>query len=225
MELESALVDVVLRDEAAEVVDDDFVVGGDAAEDGAADEVPHELAIVGVNVELGGESDCCGLFVSTFAKADADALGDETTGVLFCAEEVGLKDGADGSGILLMQSLGELQGGLGILGAFHIDADEVLGVEGVGDDFADDALGEGWPGGGSTDVHADLGELDAYVGTKSAGGDCVEQLVIDCGAGFSLCDLKDAFTEGIKGDIDAFGVKLGGGGDGFVDGHAGHEAA
>jgi len=56
LELEGGFGNVVLGDEAGEFVNDGFVVGGDAAEDGAAklwvhvaDEVLHQLDVVGVD--------------------------------------------------------------------------------------------------------------------------------------------------------------------------------
>ena len=42
--------------------------------------------------------------------------------------------------------------------------------------------------------------------------------------GFGVGDVGDGFAEGVEGDVDAFGVELRGGGDGFLDGHAGDEA-
>src|SRR6202034_3121698 len=80
-------------------------------------------------------------------------------------------------------------------------------------------------GGGAADVHAYLGELDADVGAKLSGFDGVEKLVVDGGAGFGVGDVEDGFAEGVEGDVDAFGVELGGGSDGLVDGHAGDETA
>ena len=209
----------------AELVHDGFVVGGDAAEDRTGDDALHQLDVVGVDVGLGGEGDLGGFLVGAFAEADADALGEEAFYIIFGAKEVGLEDGADGAGVLLVEALGELEGGLGVLGAFHVDADEAADVGGVGDHVGDDAFGEGGAFGGAADVHADLGELDGDVGAEAAGLDGVEELVVDGGAGFGVGDVEDGFAEGVEGDVDAFGVELGGGGDGLVDGHAGDEAA
>ena len=134
-----------------------------------------------------------------------------------------MQDCAYGAGVLVVEALGEGEGGLGVLGTLHVDADEAADVGGVGDHVADDALGEGGAGGGAADVHADLGELDADVGAELAGFDGVEELVVDGGAVLGLGDFEDAFAEGVEGDVDAFGVELDGGGDGLVDGHAGDE--
>ena len=49
--------------------------------------------------------------------------------------------------------------------------------------------------------------------------------MVDGGAGFGVGYVEDGFAERVEGDVDAFGVELDGGGDGFVDGHAGDEAA
>ena len=123
-----------------------------------------------------------------------------------------------------MEALGEGEGGLGVLGALHVDTDEAADVGGVGDHVVDDALGEGGAFGGAADVHADLCELDADVGAELAGLDGVKEAVVDGGAGFGLGDVEDAFSEGVEGDVDAFGVELDGGRDGLLDGHAGDEA-
>ena len=214
----------MLGDEVAELRDDGFIVGSDAAEDWAGHEALHQLAVVRVHIRLGGEGDFGWFLVGSFAEADANSLGEKTLSVLPGAEEIGLEDGADDAGEFLVQAFGEGEGWFGVLGALHVDADEAADVCGVGDDVADDALGEQGAGGGAADVHADLGELDADVGAELAGFDGVEELVVDGGAGFGLGDFEDALAEGVEGDVDAFGVELGGGGDGLVDGHAGDEA-
>ncbi len=198
LELKGLLVDVVGGDEAAELVDDGFVVGGDAAEDGAGDEDFGEFDVVGVDIGLAGEGDGDGFFVGAFAEAHADALGKKAMDVLLGAEEVGLKDGADGAGKALVEALGEGDGRFGVFGAFHVDADEGADVRGVGDHVADDAFGEGWASAGTADVHADLGEFDADVGAEVLGLDGVEELVVDGGGLFGLGDLEDGFAEGVE---------------------------
>ncbi len=223
LELEGSLVDAVLGYEGTELRDDGLVVGGDAAEDWAADDPLHELDVVGVDVGLGREGDFGGFLVGSFAEADANPLGKQAFYVTFGAVEVGLEDGAYGAGVAVVKAFSEGEGGFGVLGTFHVDADEAADVGGVGDHVADDALGQDGAGGGAADVHADLGELDADVGAELAGFDGVEELVVDGSAVLCLGDLEDALAEGVEGDVDAFGVELDGGGDGLVDCHASDE--
>ncbi len=61
--------------------------------------------------------------------------------VTFGAKKISLKDCAYGAGVLVVEALGEDEGGLGVLGAFHVDADEAADVRGVRDHLADDAFG------------------------------------------------------------------------------------
>ena len=142
LELEGWSFDLVRVSEAAEFVDDGLVVGGDAAKDLAGDHAFGELEVVGVDVGLAGEGDVVGFLVSTFAEADADSLPEQAFGVGFGAEHVGLEDGADGTGEASEEALGDGEGGFGVLGAFHVDADEVLEFCGVLDEGGDDAFGE-----------------------------------------------------------------------------------
>jgi hypothetical protein len=228
LELEGGFGEVVLGDEAGELVDDGFVVGGNAAEDGATqggadvgDEVLHQLDVVGVDSGLFGEGVFGAFFVGAFAEADADALVEKALGVGFGAVEVGLEDGAYAA-LQVRESVdafGELEGGFGERSAFHVDADEGVSVGGVLDHLGDDLLGER-----GREVHAHLGELDADVGVEVVGFDGVEELVVDGGGGAGGGLSGDALAEGVERDGDAFAVELLGGEEGLSDGHAGDEA-
>ena len=145
--------------------------------------------------------------------------------VFLSSVEVGLEDCADGSGPGFVEAFGDGDGGLGVVGAFHIDADEAVDGGGVLDHFADDALGQIGAGAVAADVHAHLGELYADVGVELAGGDLIEEAVVDGGALLGLGDLEDALTEGVERDGDSFGVEVLGGLDGCFYCHAGDEAA
>ena len=101
------------------------------------------VEVVGVDVGLGGEGEVGGLLVGAFAEADADALSEQAVGVGFGAEHVGLEDGADGAGVARVEAFCHAERWLRCMGAFHVDADEVLEAVGVTDELADDALGEG----------------------------------------------------------------------------------
>src|SRR5258705_316200 len=85
LELEGMLVDLVLVDEVAHLVDDGLVVGGDAAEDalavlwagvriGVGNHALHQVDVVGVDVGLGGEGDVGALFIGSLAEAKANSL-------------------------------------------------------------------------------------------------------------------------------------------------------
>src|SRR5258707_3768696 len=81
LELEGVLVDLVLVDEVAHLVDDGLVVGGDAAEDtfapgriGVGNHALHQVDVVGVDVGFGGERDVGALFVGSLAEANANSL-------------------------------------------------------------------------------------------------------------------------------------------------------
>jgi hypothetical protein len=226
LKLEGRFVDVVLANEGSHLLNDGFVVGGYTAENalasrwiGEGDYALHELDIVGVDVRLRGKGDCGAFFVGSLAEADADVFVEETLGVGFGAEEIGLEDGAYGSRELYGEALGHGDGGFGIGRAFHVDADEGLDVGGVLDHLAYDAFGEG-----GIEVHANLGELDADVGVEAAGVDGVEKLVIDISRFPAFSFGSDGFAEGVEGDSDAFFVDSLAGGERLFYGHAGYEA-
>ncbi len=83
-----------------------------------------------------------GFLVGAFAEADADSLLEQAVGVGFGAEHVGLEDGADGAGEAGEEALCHSERRFSVLGAFHVDADEVLVFRGVLDERGDDAFGE-----------------------------------------------------------------------------------
>jgi len=195
LELEGGLVTAGLGDEVSHVVDDGVVVGCDAAEDAAGNELAHELDVVGIDVGLGGECEVGGFFVGAFAEADADALTEQAMGVGFRSVEVGLEDCADGTGPGFVEALGDGDGGFGVVGAFHVDADKAVDGGGVFDHLADDAFGEVGTGAVAADVHAHLGEFYADVGVELAGGDFIEEAVVDGCALLGLGDLEDALAE------------------------------
>ena len=91
---------------------------------------------------------------------------------------------------------------------------------GVLDHLDDDAFGEG-----GVKVHADLGELDAYVGVQLVCFDGVEKLVVDvCGFlrfGFS----GYALAERVECGGDAFVVDAFADSNDLVDRHTGDEPA
>jgi hypothetical protein len=220
LEFEGGFLDAAFVDGAAHLLDDGFVVGGHAAEDRACAEVEHEVGVVAVDVRFGGKGNGGGLFVGAFAEADANSLLDEAAGVVDGAEEIGLKDGADAAGKTLVEALCDFEGGLGVVGAFHVDADEAVGLVRVLDHLGDDALGER-----GVELHAHLRELDADVGVELAGFDCVEKLVIDGGAVLGVGFVEDRLAEGVEGGGDSLSIEGGGGGEGLFDGHAGDETA
>ena len=81
LELEGMLVDFVVVDEGAHLVDDGLVVGGDAAEDAPAvlrivvsDHALHQVDVVCIDVGLGGEGDIGTFFVSSLAETNANSL-------------------------------------------------------------------------------------------------------------------------------------------------------
>ena len=124
-----------------------------------------------------------------------------------------------------MQPFSHLQRGFRVVGAFHVDADEVAGLRGVGYEFAYDAFSQIRPGAVAADIHAHGGELHADVGAQFAGGDLIQQLVVERGALFGLRDLDDAFAKRIERSFDVFRVELRNDVDGFIDAHAGDETA
>ncbi len=194
--------------------DDGLVVGGDAAEDAFAglgicvgDHALHQLDVVCVDVGLGGEGYGGALLIGSLAEANANSLLQEALGVGFGAEEIGLEDGADCAGVFRVKTLGDGDGGLGVGGAFHVDADEGVCLGGVGDHLADDALGEG-----GVEVHADLREFDADVGVEFARWDGVEELVVDVGGFLGFGFGGDALAERVECGGDVFLVDAGAGG-------------
>ena len=181
LEFEGFFVDPVVVDEGAHLVDDGFVVGGNATEDAFAGlwvliggHTLHQVDVVGIDVRLGGEGYFGAFFVGTLAETDANSFAQQAVGVGVGAVEVSLKNRASCAGKFCGEALGHRDGGFGVERAFHIDADEGVNLSGVRDHLADDALGEGW-----VEVHADLREFDADVGVELARGDGVEELVVD----------------------------------------------
>ena len=120
-----------------------------------------------------------------------------------------------------MQFVDEVEGTLGVGGAFHIDAHEISGrhVGGFGDQAAHDFVGQLL-----VDVEAHVGELEADVGVELVGGDFVEQVVIEVGAGASLVGVGDVLSEVVDGDAGSELIHRGGGANGVGDLRAGDEA-
>jgi hypothetical protein len=225
LELEGGFGDVVFADEVAHGFDDGFVVGGEAAEDAFAvvregGHALHQLNVVGVDVGLHGEGDLWAFLVGSLAEANANSLPQETLDVSLGAEEVRLEDGSDAAWKAGGEALGDGDGGLGVGRALHVDADEGVGLVGVMDHLADDALGEG-----GVEVHAHLRELYAYVRVEVANLDSVEELMVDVSGCLGLGFGHDALAKGVKADGDAFAVDPLAGGKGLLDRHAGYEAA
>ena len=92
-----------------------------------------------------------------------------------------------------MQVFGQLQRGLGIGCALHVDAHEVAQLRGMGDDLAGHGLAQL-----GRNIHADAGQLDRDVRVQARSGDAVQQQVVNLsrGAGTRLCG--DAFPKGIE---------------------------
>jgi hypothetical protein len=147
-----------LRDELAQRVHDALVVRGDAAEDAAGDHALHQRDVVRVHLGLFREGDSGRLSVGALAQPDADALREQPLGIVFCAAQIGLQYRTDRAGIESVQALGDRECGLGVGGAFHVNADKAAGARGVRGHLADQPLGQIRP-----DVHAHLGELYADV--------------------------------------------------------------
>src|SRR6202012_2512966 len=88
------------------------------------DDALHELDIVGIDVRFGRKGDRRTLFIRSLAETDTDVFVEETFGVCFGAEEIGLEDSTYGAGKLCGKTLGHRNGGFGVGRAFHVDADE-----------------------------------------------------------------------------------------------------
>jgi hypothetical protein len=221
LELEMTATDVALGDEGFGGGDHVFVVGGEAVIDGALQEHVGELGVVGVDVGFFGEGDFGGFLVGAFAETDADAFGDELLDVGLGAVEIGLDDDADGaaqfgSGV---DAAHDVERDLGDGRVFHVDAEEVAGGLGVLGEAGGDGFGEG---GIEGETH--LGKLDADVGVELARGDLIEKPVVDVGCFVSFFGGRNAFAEGIEGDVHALLVDLRADAEGVVNFEAGDEA-
>ena len=120
-----------------------------------------------------------------------------------------------------MEFVDEVERALGVGGAFHVDANEVLGrhAGGFGDESANDVVGHLF-----VDVEAHVGEFEADVGVQFVDGDLIEEVVVELGAGAGFVGVGDIFAEVIDGDAGSELIDGGGGADGIGDLVAGYEA-
>src|SRR6185437_3337748 len=134
--------------------------------------------------------------------------------------EVSLDDDSDVSlvGGLAVEGASEVESGLGVFAAFHVDADEVIDGDRVIDEAGDDFGGEG-----GVEVHAHLGELEAYVGVELAGSDGVEKAMINVSGAAGLVGSGDVFAEAVEGGGDALILERLRGAENVVDVHSGDE--
>jgi len=223
LKLESIAGNVFADGEGFGLVNDGFVVGRQAMEDSAFHQGFHEFDVVGVHFGLLLVGDVCGLFVSSLAEADTDAVGEEFVDVRLGAAHVGLDDGADivciaGDAVEFMD---EVEGALGVGGAFHVDANEVPGrhAGGLGDQSANDVVGHSL-----VDVEAHVGEFETDVGVQFVGRDLIEEVVVELGAGSGFVGVGDIFAEVVDGDTSSELIDGGGGANGVGDLFAGYEA-
>jgi len=223
LELEGVARDAFAGGEGLGLVDDGLVVGGETVVDTALHQGLHQLDVVGVDFGLFLEGDCFGLFVGSFAEADADAFVEEFFDISLGAAHVGLDDGSDA--ILVagdaVKFVDEIEGALGVGGAFHIDANEIFRRHAgrFGDQTADNFVGHGF-----VDVEAHVGEFKADVGVEIFGGDLVEQVVVELSAGAGFIGVSDIFSEVVDGDAGSDLIHGGGGADGVGYFFSGNEA-
>ena len=110
-----------------------------------------------------------------------------------------------------MEFVNEVEGALGVGRAFHIDAHKILGRHAgrLGHQSADDVVGHGL-----VHIEAHVGELEADIRVQVVGGDFVEQVVIELGAGAGFVGVGDVFAQIVDGDAGANLIHGGGGADG-----------
>ncbi len=118
-----------------------------------------------------------------------------------------------------VKALDDVQGDLGDCRAFHIDADEVAGFDGMGDQVGDDFLGQL-----GVEFEAHLGELDTDVGVKAAALDLVQQPVVDVGGVARLVGSSNVFPQAVEGRRNSLSIHRFGSAEDVVDLQAGHEA-
>src|SRR3989442_13655557 len=116
-----------------------------------------------------------------------------------------------------MKLVEKVQGPLGIGGTFHVHADEI--ARGHAGSFRDQA-GDQVAGEVFIHIEAHVGKFQADVGMELAGGDFVQQLVVELGGGASLGGVGAVFTE--VGDGNAGGRLIKHVGSGKPDGYMGH---
>ena len=206
LELEAAAIDAALGDEGLGGSNHFLVVRGEPVINGTLQQHVGELGVVGIDVGFFGESDLGRLFVSAFAEADADAVGDDPLDVGLRTIEVSLDYDADVSAQLrlVVDAMHDVERDLGERRILHVDADEVAGGLRVLGEAGRDLLGER-----RIQSKAHLGQLDADVGVELAGGNLIEELMIDIGGAMGFVGGRDAFTERVESDVHSLLIDLG----------------
>src|SRR5208282_325481 len=94
----------------------------------------------------------------------------------------------------------EIEGALGVGRSFHIDTNKISGRHAgrLGDQPADDFVGHVL-----VHVQAHVGQLQADIRIQLVGGDFVEQMVIELGAGAGFVGVGDVLAEIVDGDAGA----------------------
>ena len=106
--------------------------------------------------------------------------------------EIGLEDDADVGCELRagVEIVDELECDVGVVRAFHVDANEIVSAASVIDEAFNDVGGEL-----RREVDAHLGELYADVGLEIALADGVEELMVDGGCGLGFFFTGDTLAE------------------------------
>jgi hypothetical protein len=120
-----------------------------------------------------------------------------------------------------VEFVNEIERALGVGRAFHVDANKILGrhAGGFGDQAADDFVGHFL-----VHVQAHVGQLDADIRVQFGGGDFVEQMVVQLGAGAGFVGVGDVLAEIVDGDAGADLIHRRGGANGIRNLFAGDEA-
>src|ERR1700681_484555 len=114
-------------------------VGGDGVVKAATQEHLHQADIVAIDVFFPRVGDFIGLLVRAFAKTNAAAVREQALDVALTAVEAGLDYSAD-RWIARTNALDNVDGTLGVDGAFHIHAKKIFVAGGVLDDGEEQAF-------------------------------------------------------------------------------------
>jgi len=181
-------------------------VGGDGGEDAprprlVAKELLHQPDIVRVGVRLVGKGHLGRLVVGPLDQPHRGPHLDEARHVVGAAVQVALDDDAD---VLVArpQPFEEVQRGLDVVKALHVDAHKAADLGGASHDAFQVLRRQGRP-----KIHAQLRQLERHARTEIVTGDALQQLE-DLGGGVARLMLAgDVLAKVIEGGQEAIAVQ------------------